>query len=80
MEDLVTTSMDYSLLDQESSNIRIRLNSTGADVRHTPDQKAVDVTYIQGGDPYRVRSKHVVLACYNSSHPAYLPGGPGKAG
>ncbi len=78
MEDLVTTRMDYSLLDQESSNIRIRLNSTGADVRHTPDQKAVDVTYIQGGEPYRVRSKHVVLACYNSLIPHICPEVPEK--
>jgi spermidine dehydrogenase len=78
MEDLVTTRMDYSLLDQESSNIRIRLNSTGADVRHTPDQKAVDVTYVQGGEPYRVRSKHVVLACYNSLIPHICPEVPEK--
>ena len=78
MEDLVTTRMDYSLLDQESSYIRIRLNSTGADVRHTPDQSSVDVTYIQGGDPYRVRSKHVVLACYNSLIPHICPEVPEK--
>ena len=78
MEDLVTTRMDYSLLDQESSNIRIRLNSTGADVRHTPDQKSVDVTYIQGGEPYRVRGKRVVLACYNNLIPHICPEVPEK--
>ena len=78
MEDLVTTRLDYSLLDQESSNFRIRLNSTGSDVRHTPDQKAVDVTYIQGGEPYRVRGKHVVLACYNSLIPHICPEVPEK--
>ena len=78
MEDLVTTRMDYSLLDQESSNIRIRLNSTGVDVRHTPDQKAVDVTYVQDGEPYRVRGKHVVLACYNSLIPHICPEVPEK--
>ena len=78
MEDLVTTRMDYSLLDRESSSVRIRLNSTGVDVRHTPDQKSVDVTYIQGGEPYRVRSKHVVLACYNSLIPHICPEVPEK--
>ncbi len=78
MEDLVTTRMDYSLLDEESSNIRIRLNSTGADIRHTPDQKFVDVTYIQNGEPYRVRGKHVVLACYNSLIPHICPEVPEK--
>jgi len=78
MEDLVTTRMNYSLLDQESSNIRIRLNSTGVDVSHTADQKAVDITYVQGGEPYRVRGKHVVLACYNNLIPHICPEVPEK--
>ena len=65
MEDLVATRVDYSALDQHESNVRIRLNSTGVDVRHTPNQKTVDVTYVRDGDPYRVRGKHVVLACDN---------------
>jgi len=65
MEDLVATRVDYSALDQHESNVRMRLNSTGVDVRHTPNQKTVDVTYVRDGDPYRVRGKHVVLACDN---------------
>lgn len=69
MEDLVTTRMDYASLDKRSSNTRICLNSTAVDIRHTPDQKAVDVTYVRDGEPYRVRGKHVVLACYNSLIP-----------
>lgn len=69
MEDLVTTRVDYSVLDQHTSNVRIRLHSTGVDVRHTPNQKMVDVTYVRDGDPYRVRGKHVVLACDNRMIP-----------
>ena len=69
MEDMVTTRVDYAALDQDWCPVRIRLNSTGVDVRHTPDQKAVDVTYVHGGKPYRARAKHVVLACYNSMVP-----------
>ncbi len=78
MEDLVTTRMDYSRLDQSSFHVRIRLNSTGVDIRHTPDQKAVDVTYVHGGNPYRVRGKHVVLACNNSIIPHICPEVPEK--
>jgi spermidine dehydrogenase len=73
MEDLVTTRLDYSLLDQESSNVRIRLNSTAVDARHTADLQAVDVTYVNDGVPYRVRGKHVVLACYNNFIPHICP-------
>ncbi|MFQ6003928.1 MAG: NAD(P)-binding protein [Woeseia sp.] len=73
MEDLVTARVDYSALDQKTSNIRIRLNSTGVDVRHTPDQKRVDVIYVHGGNPYRVRGQHVVLACYNRIIPHICP-------
>jgi spermidine dehydrogenase len=69
MEDIVRTRVDYAALDRDSSPVRIRLGSTGVDVRHTPDQKAVDVTYVRGEKPYRVRGKHVVLACYNSMIP-----------
>jgi len=69
MEDLVTTPVDYSFLDVDSSNVRIRLNCTCVDVRHTANQKEVDVTYFQGGGPHLVRARHAVLACYNSMIP-----------
>ncbi|MGH8165944.1 MAG: twin-arginine translocation pathway signal, partial [Woeseiaceae bacterium] len=36
---------------------------------HTPDQKHVDVTYVNDGDVYRVRAKHVVFAGYNAMLP-----------
>ena len=57
MEDLVKARVDYDGLDLASSMVRIRLNSTAVKVQHTPNEKAVDVTYIKDGRPYRVRAK-----------------------
>ena len=73
MEDLVSTPADYSELDKAKSKVRIRLNSTAVEVRHTSDQKAVDVSYVSGGDVARVRGKHVVMACYNNILPHICP-------
>jgi spermidine dehydrogenase len=73
MEDLVTSVVDYALLDEASSACRIRLNSTAVDVRHTADQKMVDVTYVRDGKVERVRGKHAVLACYNQMIPGICP-------
>jgi spermidine dehydrogenase len=69
MEDLVTSRVDYEHLDRESSNVRIRLESTAVDVRHAPDGKSVDVTYVRNGGAYRVRGRHAILACYNNIIP-----------
>ncbi len=69
MEDLVTARADYAALDTAEADVQIRLNSTGVDVRHTPDGKFVDVTYVTRGIPYRARARHVVLACYNNLIP-----------
>jgi spermidine dehydrogenase len=69
MEDLVTSRVDYEGLDDPSSTVRIRLLSTGVDVRHAADGKSVDVTYVRRGAAERVRGRHVVLACYNSIIP-----------
>ena len=73
MEDLVTSRVNYSLLDKEGSAVRIRLNSTAVDVRHSKDGKTVDVTYVVDGAARRVRAKHVILACYNSIIPHICP-------
>ncbi|MBT8108208.1 MAG: FAD-dependent oxidoreductase [Gammaproteobacteria bacterium] len=69
MESLATARVDYAMLDEPGSNNRIRLNATAVDVRHTPDQSHVDVTYIRNGKPERVRGRHAVLACYNQVIP-----------
>jgi spermidine dehydrogenase len=73
MEDLVKARVDYDGLDLASSMVRIRLNSTAVKVKHTPSEKAVDVTYIKHGKPYRVRAEHVIMACYNNIIPHICP-------
>jgi len=65
MEDLVSSRVDYGSLDLEENDVRIRLDSTAVDVRHADGKKAVDVTYVRDGTPYRVRGRHAILACYN---------------
>lgn len=77
MEDLVLARVDYSLLDRPENACRIRLNSTAVNVQHGPEQKHVDVTYVRGGDVYRARGKHVVMACYNDIIPYICPELPG---
>ena len=69
MEDSVTARLDYSKLDQDGADLKIRLNSTVVDAAHTPGGNAVDVTYVHSGDAHTVRAKHCVLACYNSAIP-----------
>ena len=73
MEDLVKARVDYGELDLDSSMVRIRLNSSAIKVQHTPNEKAVDVTYINDGRSYRVRSAHVIMACYNNIIPDICP-------
>jgi spermidine dehydrogenase len=73
MEDLVTSRADYGLLDRADSPCRIRLDSTAVDVRHVDHDKAVDVTYVKGGETFRVRGRHAVLACYNNIIPHICP-------
>jgi spermidine dehydrogenase len=69
MEDLVRSRVDYGLLDQVSSNTRIRLNSTAVNVGHVDNDRHVDVTYVRDGKPHRVRGKHIILACDNGIIP-----------
>jgi spermidine dehydrogenase len=76
MESLATARARYAELDKKSNPLRIRLNSTAVDVRHTPDEKNVDVTYVHSGDTFRVRGRHVILACYNNLIPYICPETP----
>jgi len=73
MPELALGKVDYSKLDRASNSVKVRLNSTAVDVRHTPKQSHVDVTYIRSGKPERVRGKHVVMACYNAIIPHIVP-------
>ena len=52
MQDLVTARFDYSQLDREESNVRVRLNSTVVNVANRGSE-AVEVSYVRAVKPYR---------------------------
>ena len=66
--DVVTAKADYSRLDEASSPVRIRLNSTAVRVKHKGDvasSKEVEVIYARQDKVYLARAKNVILACWN---------------
>lgn len=68
VDDLITTRANYAKLDQATSPVRIRLNSTAVRVNHTgPPTSAtqVEITYSRLGKLYTVHAPHAVLACWN---------------
>jgi len=72
MEDVITARADYGKLDQPSSPIRIRLNSTAARVRRSDPRESsqeVEVAYVKDGKLQTVKGKACVLACYNGMIP-----------
>jgi len=76
MEDVVTARVDYSKLDRPESLVRLRLNSTVVNVKHSgplESAKQVSVTYTQGGKAIVVTGKYCVLACYNVMIPYICP-------
>jgi spermidine dehydrogenase len=73
MEDIVFSRVNYEPLDLPSNRTRIRLDSTAVDVRHADGGQFADVTYVKDGGTYRVRAKHVILACYNAIIPYICP-------
>ncbi len=75
-EDIVGAKFDYARLDEASSPVRLRLNSTVVGVRHNGDPqqaKSVSIDYVRGGKANRVQAKHCVLACHNSIIPSLCP-------
>ncbi len=69
MEDVVEARFDYARLDEASSKVRLRLESTAVRVEHDgpiASAKRVGVTYVRGGQAYRVWGRSCVLAGYNS--------------
>jgi spermidine dehydrogenase len=81
MEDIVTARANYARLDDSSSPMRIRLNSTAVKVKHVGDPasaKEVEVTYVRGGQARRVRGANCILACYNMIIPYLCPEMSGK--
>jgi spermidine dehydrogenase len=72
VDDVVTARADYARLDEASSNIRIRLNSTVARVRHLGDvdtAKEVEVAYVKDGKLQSVRAGRCILACWHQMIP-----------
>lgn len=65
-ESIVKAACDYTKLDRPGSAVRIRLQSLV--IRVNPSNASKDVAkvqYVLGGKPYRVRGRHVVMACWN---------------
>jgi spermidine dehydrogenase len=76
MEDVVTARFDYDRLDTPDSKVRMRLGSTVIRAENDGSPKTakrVGVTYVRGGQAYRVWGRSCVLACYNAMIPALCP-------
>jgi spermidine dehydrogenase len=77
--DVVTARANYAKLDEISSQVRIRLNSTAVRVKHIGDPstaKEVEITYSRLGKLYSVRAPFAVLACWNMVIPYICSGLP----
>jgi spermidine dehydrogenase len=76
MEDIVTARFDYSRLDESSSQVRLRLNSTVVQVQNEGNAgtaKQVRVSYVCDDARYEIKARNCVLACYNAMIPALCP-------
>jgi spermidine dehydrogenase len=73
MEDVVLAKFNYAKLDESSSPVRVRLNSTVVHVVNENDSSGVQVTYVRGGKAYLVKSSACILACWNMVIPYMCP-------
>ena len=76
MEDVGAAHINYASLDRAGQTARVRLNSTVVQVRHDGDiSKAHEVitSYVRGGKTHQVRSRAVVMACWNMFIPYLVP-------
>ncbi len=76
MEDVILARFDYASLDMQKAPVRLRLNSTAVHVQHEGNPGSaqhVHVSYVRGGQLYRVRARSCVLACYNAMIPYLCP-------
>ena len=72
VEDIVTAGVNYALLDQPGSPVRLRLNSSVVRVRHRgrpASAKEVEVTWLGPGGMQSARAKHCIMACWMSVIP-----------
>jgi spermidine dehydrogenase len=75
-EEIILSKFNYAELDKSSNTVRIRLNSTAVNVRHSGDPKSsseVFVNYINDNKSYQVKGKGVVMACHNVMIPHIVP-------
>lgn len=71
-ENVAMTQFDYSALDRENANVRLRLNSTVIGVDNI--DQGVSVTYASSeGELKQVSARHSVLSCYHSIIPHLCP-------
>ena len=73
MQELTTARFDYARLDEETSKARIRLNSMAVNIETVEKDNCVAITYIRGGEAYRVRAKHCIYAGYHMYLPYLCP-------
>jgi spermidine dehydrogenase len=76
MEDVGAAHVNYASLDRGDQPARIRLNSTVVHVQHDGDMshaKEAVTSYVRGGRTYQVRSRAVVMACWNMFIPYLVP-------
>ncbi|MGA7919081.1 MAG: FAD/NAD(P)-binding protein [Candidatus Acidiferrales bacterium] len=81
MEDIVTAKLDYAALDDASSPVRLRLNSTVIHARNVGEPataKEVEITYVKDGHARTVRCSACILACWNMVVPYMCPDLPDK--
>jgi spermidine dehydrogenase len=67
-QDVVLAKANYAKLDDSTSPVRIRLNSTAVRVKHIGDAanaSEVEVAYARGGKVYTVKAKNSILACWH---------------
>jgi spermidine dehydrogenase len=75
-DNVALAEFDYGELDQPGSPVRLRLNTTAIHAQNTSD--GVQVSYLQQGQPLRVKSRHCVMACYHVIIPHLCPDLPAK--
>jgi len=68
MPDVILAKANYARLDDSSSTVRIRLNSTAVRVKHlgaAASAKEVEVSYARAGKVYTAKAKNSILACWH---------------
>jgi spermidine dehydrogenase len=66
--DVILAKANYAKLDDSSSPVRRRLNSTAVRVKHLGDAasaREVEVSYARGGKVYTAKANNAILACWH---------------